>query len=167
MNPSAGQACLSYMSTSPVALPRKHEFLVFRLADREYAIALEKVQELCDYDKLAPIANAPEPVAGTIVLGGRPIPVADMRALLSSAQTQSGVLADVIVLNSHELVCAIAVDCVIDVVMLQESDVTPAALASCPPLIGVVTLGQRLVTLLDVDKLTTDFHRRSINKLAA
>ena len=55
------------------------EFLSFTLGDEEYGIDIQKVQELRGYDAVTRIANAPEYIKGVVNLRGIIVPIIDMR----------------------------------------------------------------------------------------
>lgn len=55
------------------------EVLAFRLGKEEYAIEIDKVQELRGYDAVTGIANSPAFVKGVVNLRGVIVPIIDMR----------------------------------------------------------------------------------------
>lgn len=143
----------------------RHDYLVFRLADREYGIALERVRELCNYDVVKPVADAPPRIAGQVILQCRDIAVVNMHELLAPGSKDFGRLADVVILHDGDKVSGIAVDCVLDVVAVPQDQVdtqTPFA-----GLVGIASVGKRTIALLDADTLMTDFRLVSKDKLAA
>lgn len=62
---------------------KQFEFLSFTLSREEYGVGIQKVQELCGYDLVTCIANAPEFVKGVVNLRGTIVPIIDM--LMSGA----------------------------------------------------------------------------------
>jgi purine-binding chemotaxis protein CheW len=142
------------------------DYLVFRLADKEFGISLEKVQELCNYDIVKPLAGAPVYIAGLATRGGRQIAIVDLHALLAPGTTENGRLTDVVILHANGRTSGIAVDCVIDVVVLGAEDIHPCDKGTAG-IIGMADLGQRAVLLLDADRLMTDFHPGPTERLAA
>lgn len=150
-------------STSGTAITRQ-DYLVFSLDNREYGIDLEKVQELCHYEAIMPVAGAPVIVAGAIALQGSNIPVVNLRRVLSSAAPDNGRLTDVIILRSNNRLSGIAVDSVIDVISLLPGQVGNV---SDEETVSLAVVGKRSIVLLDADKLMTDFHPGPVEKLAA
>lgn len=127
----------------------KQDFLVFRLGDKEYGIQLDKVQELCSFDKVTRQQRVAAPVAGQLKLHGRHILVSDMHVLLDGTTRTADRLADVIVLNHAGQPAAVAVDCVIDVVTLA----VPLSASAPACITGSITIGHRTIALLDIDAL--------------
>lgn len=148
-----------------IASSPRHDYLVFRLADREYGIALEHVLELCNYDVVKAVVDAPALIAGQVTLQSRHIAVINMHELLAPGSKDFGRLADVIVLHDGDKLSGIAVDCVLDVVAVPQDQVdtqTPVA-----GLVGIASVGKRTIALLDAGTLMTDFRPVSKDKLAA
>ncbi|HYD62691.1 MAG TPA: chemotaxis protein CheW [Noviherbaspirillum sp.] len=144
----------------------RQDYLVFRLADREFGIALEEVQELCNYDLVTPLAGAPGFIAGTMTRGGRQIAIVDLHVLLAAGLADKSRLTDVVILQADGRISGLAVDCVIDVVAAGAEDIT-AADAGGTCVIGLATLGKRSILLLDAERLMTNFQPVPDEKLAA
>ncbi|WP_292932656.1 chemotaxis protein CheW [Noviherbaspirillum sp.] len=154
-------------AASPARINEKQDYLVFRLGDGEYGIRLEKVQELCGFDKVTRLIEAPRFIAGTLSLRSRRIPIVDMHTLLGSGNADKGRLTDVIVLCHGDKQCGLAVDCVIDVVTLTEAQITGTAVPGSPCRVGAASVGQRSMILLDAEKLMTDYRPGPAERLAA
>lgn len=148
------------------ASPVRKDYLVFRHADHEFGLALEMVQELCNADIVKPLPAAPPPVAGVLTRGGRRIPVVDLHALLSPGTSDERRAADVVILHADGRLSGVAVDCVIDVVVLGEGDILPCDTGE-PAFIGKAQLGGRSIRLLDAHQLMTDFEPVPTERLAA
>lgn len=157
---AAGASSAAARSPAPV----RHDYLVFRLAECEYGIALGKVQELCNFDIVKPLTDAPRMIAGVIALRSRKIAVVNLHEILTPGRPENGRLTDVVILDIGGHVTGVAVDCVIDVVAVQQSQIRDG---QANGVLGIADVGQRTITLLDADKLTTDFHPAPPQKLAA
>lgn len=157
-------------SDKTCATDRKQEYLVFRLADREYGIAVEKVQELTTYCAVKPVVNAPGQMAGVITLRGHQLPVFNLHDLLFPGIPENGRLSDVVILRHADQPCGIAVDCVIDVLSLLPDQVSAPTVAYDTEghrLTGIATIGRRMVCLLDVERLIAEFQPGMVEKRAA
>lgn len=148
----------------------KHDYLVFQVGGREYGVALENVQELTTYCGVAPIADAPQGVAGAVTLRSRRLPVLNLHEVLASGDADSSKLSDVVVLKHADQVSGVAVDCVLDVLSLGPEQVR-TTLRACDAeagfLSGIAILGRRVVSLLKPEKLVIDFQPGQVGKLAA
>ena len=133
------------------------EVLSFRLGGEEYAISILKVQEIRGYDAVTRIANAPEYLKGVVNLRGIIVPIVDMRIKFNVGAATYDAFTVVIVLNINNHTIGMVVDSVSDVVTLTPDQIKPApdlgASVSGEYLRGLGTVGERMLILLDIDKL--------------
>ena len=133
------------------------EFLVFTLGAEEYGIDILKVQEIRGYDNVTRIANAPAFIKGVINLRGIIVPIVDMRIKFNVGAATYDAFTVVIVLNINNHTIGMVVDSVSDVVTLTPDQIKPApdlgASVSGEYLRGLGTVGERMLILLDIDKL--------------
>lgn len=135
------------------------EYLTFTLGDEEYGIDILKVQEIRGYDAVTRIANAPSFIKGVINMRGIIVPILDMRLKFNLGQVEYNEFTVVIILNVAERVVGIVVDGVSDVIALKRSQIRPApefgALMDTAYIDGLTTLEQRMVIMVDIEKLIT------------
>lgn len=133
------------------------EFLSFTLGEEEYGIDIQKVQELRGYDAVTRIANAPLFIKGVVNLRGIIITIVDMRIKFNICEPTYDQFTVVIILNIGERVMGIVVDSVSDVITLATDQVRPAPELGLALdknyLIGLGVLEERMLILLDIDKL--------------
>ena len=133
------------------------EVLSFRLGGEEYAISILKVQEIRGYDAVTRIANTPEYLKGVVNLRGIIVPVIDMRIKLNIGKATYDAFTVVIVLNINHHTIGMVVDSVSDVVTLTPDQIKPApdlgAGVSGEYLQGLGTVGERMLILLDIDRV--------------
>ncbi|MDI1271314.1 MAG: chemotaxis protein CheW [Polaromonas sp.] len=147
------------------------EFLAFTLGQEEYGVDIQKVQELRGYDAVTRIANAPEHIKGVVNLRGIIVPIIDMRIKFNLGTPTYDQFTVVIILNLASRVMGMVVDSVSDVITLSPEQVKPApemgAVLDADYLIGLGTLDERMLILVDIDKLMTSAEMGLIEKLAA
>jgi len=135
------------------------EFLAFTLSQEEYGIDIQKVQELRGYDTVTRIANAPEFIKGVVNLRGIIVPIVDMRIKFNLGTPTYDQFTVVIILNIGHRVMGMVVDSVSDVITLTPEQVKPApemgSTLNTSHLIGLGSLGNRMLILMDIDKLMT------------
>ncbi|ERK08783.1 Positive regulator of CheA protein activity (CheW) [Pantoea sp. AS-PWVM4] len=133
------------------------EFLVFTLGDEEYGIDILKVQEIRGYDQVTRIANTPEFIKGVTNLRGVIVPIIDLRVKFSQPDVDYNENTVVIVLNLEHRVVGIVVDGVSDVLSLTQDQIRPApefaVTMSTEYLTGLGALGERMLILVDIEKL--------------
>ena len=134
-----------------------NEFLAFTLGREEYGIDILKVQEIRGYEQVTRIANAPEFVKGVVNLRGIIVPIVDMRIKFELGEPTYDQFTVVIILNIGGRVMGMVVDSVSDVITLQAEQIKPAPAMgtafNTDYLIGLGTLDERMLILIDIDKL--------------
>ncbi|GGC96150.1 chemotaxis protein CheW [Vreelandella lutescens] len=135
------------------------EFLVFSLGDEEYAIDILKVQEIRGYENVTRIANAPDFIKGVTNLRGVIVPIVDLRIKFHLENVEYGGQTVVIVVNVADRIVGIVVDGVSDVMTLTPEQIKPApefgVTLSSDFLSGLGSLDDRMLVLVDIDKLLT------------
>jgi purine-binding chemotaxis protein CheW len=133
------------------------QYLTVNLADEEYAVDILAVREIRGWTAVTRIPQAPSYVLGVLNLRGVIVPVLDLRlrfGLAREAYTATTVTVIVTVAGRN---FGIVVDAVSDVVAFVAADVRPVpdmgTAVDTEYLKGLTTVGERMVLLLDVDKL--------------
>ncbi|QLK60837.1 chemotaxis protein CheW [Enterobacteriaceae bacterium Kacie_13] len=133
------------------------EFLIFTLGDEEYGIDILKVQEIRGYDQVTRIANTPAFIKGVTNLRGVIVPILDLRVKFAQENVIYNENTVVIVLNFENRVVGIVVDGVSDVLSLTQDQIRPApefaVTMSTEYLTGLGSLGDRMLILVDIEKL--------------
>jgi purine-binding chemotaxis protein CheW len=165
--PSSPAAATPAGASSAQAL----EFLAFTLGQEEYGIDIQKVQELRGYDTVTRIANAPEHIKGVVNLRGIIVPIIDMRIKFNLGTPTYDQFTVVIILNLASRVMGMVVDSVSDVITLTPEQIKPApemgSALDTEYLVGLGTLDERMLILVDIDKLMSSSEMGLIEKLAA
>ena len=137
------------------------QLLTFVVAGVEYGVDILRVREIRGWTRPMPMPHTPPCVKGVINVRGDIIPITDLRERLGlDAQATSATSAIVVVHVEHEegaRVCGFVVDAMSDVTDLQPSHVQPPPEVSAgdePALVrGIVISGDKLTTILDVDRV--------------
>ena len=135
------------------------ELLTFTLGDEEYGIDILKVQEIRGYDAVTTIVNAPAFIKGVINLRGVIVPIVDMRIKFNLGTPTYTPFTVVIILNIAHRVMGIVVDGVSDVTTLRDGEIKPApefgAAVDTRFLTGLATVEERMIIVVDIEKLMT------------
>jgi purine-binding chemotaxis protein CheW len=133
------------------------EYLTFRLDKEEYGIDILKVQEIRGYEAPTRVANAPNFIKGVVNLRGTIVPIVDMRLKFNCTRADYDSFTVVIILNLRSRIVGIVVDSVSDVMELP-----PESLKAAPEVdstidngsvVGLGSLGDRMLILLDIERL--------------
>ena len=147
------------------------EFLAFTLGKEEYGIDILKVQEIRGYETVTRIANAPDFIKGVVNLRGIIVPIVDMRIKFQLGEPTYDQFTVVIILNIGGRVVGMVVDSVSDVITLSPEQIKPApemgTALNTDYLIGLGTIDQRMLILVNIDKLMSSTEMGLIDKIAA
>jgi purine-binding chemotaxis protein CheW len=147
------------------------EFLAFTLGDEVYGIDILMVQEIRGYEPVTKIANTPDFIKGVINLRGVIVPVVDMRIKFRLEMVDYNQFTVVIVLNVCGRVIGMVVDGVSDVI-----DLAPDQIHAAPEfgssldteyLNGMGTMDERMIILVDIERLMSSSDMELIAKVAA
>lgn len=158
------------LSASSSAEVNGREFLTFRLGREEYGIDILKVQEIRGYDAVTRIANAPAFIKGVINLRGIIVPLVDMRIRFALSEPTYDQFTVVIILHIGQRVMGMVVDSVSDVITLSADQIKPApdmgSTLNAGYLIGLGTLEERMLILVDIDQLMTSEEMGLVESMA-
>lgn len=143
------------------------QLVTFKIADEEFGVDILKVQEIIRMMPITKVPNAPAFVEGVINLRGKVIPVIDMRKRFGLPASKHDSNTRIEVMDLQGQVVGFVVDAVSEVLRIKESTVEP------PPAVvagvgseymrGVGKLEDRLLILLDLDKLLNQHELNSLN----
>jgi len=147
------------------------EVLVFVLGSEEYGVDILKVQEIRGYDKVTPIPSAPDYLKGVLNLRGIIVPILDMRVKFRLPEVRYDQFTVVVILSLGVRVIGLVVDGVSDVMALNASEVKPApnlgSVVDGSYIAGVATQNDRMVLLLDIEKLLSSGELKLLQEAAA
>ncbi len=144
--------------------PGYEQYLTFALGKEEYGVNILRVQGIQGWDRVTAIPNTPDYVLGVINLRGAIVPIVDLRRRFGLPATEFGPTTVVIVVKvmrqRHERTVGLVVDSVSEVCNVQPEDRKPApdfgAGVETGFVQGLVTVGERMVILLDIDRLVCE-----------
>jgi len=148
------------MNTDTITITNK--YLTFVLATEEYAVDILRVQEIKGWNRVTPIPNTPKYICGVINLRGTIVPIVDLRLRFDLERQEYGpmtvvVVVKVIAANHKERIMGIVVDAVSDVYDVTESEIKPppdfGSVISIEFVKGLATVGDKMVIVLDIDRL--------------
>ena len=149
----------------------RQEFLAFTLGEEEYGIDILKVQEIRGYEAVTRIANAPDFIKGVVNLRGTIVPIVDMRIRFNLGTPTYDQLTVVIILNIMGRVVGMVVDTVSDVITLKSEEIKPppemGAAFGTDYLVGIGTHDERMLILIDIDKLMSSAEMGLIDAAAS
>jgi purine-binding chemotaxis protein CheW len=147
------------------------EFLAFTLGDEVYGIDILMVQEIRGYETVTKIANTPHFIKGVINLRGVIVPVVDIRIKFRLGNVDYNQFTVIIVLNVCRRVIGMVVDSVSDVIELAPEQIHAApefgSNLDTEYLIGMGTMDERMIILVDIERLMSSSDMELIARVAA
>lgn len=140
------------------------QYLTFMLGDNEYGVEILRVQSIQGWKSATPIPNSPDYVLGVTNLRGSVVPIVDLRRRFDLESREFGPTTVVIVvrvdgLNQNRII-GMVVDGVSEVYSVERCSIQPAPdvgeNVDLKFVHGLSTMNDRMLILLDIDKLLND-----------
>lgn len=139
----------------------RNQYLTFFLAGEEYGVSILDVQEVKVWEGVTSIPNAPTYVKGVLDLRGVIVPIIDLRIRFNMQSADYDETTVIVVLkievDNKEHIIGIVVDAVSDVldVSSEQQKAAPEFESSGNTefISGIATVNNKMVILLDTDKL--------------
>jgi chemotaxis protein CheZ len=131
------------------------QYIGFKLGESEYTIPILKVREIINTPSITTLPQSPHYMKGIFNLRGRIIPVVDLKEIISVGGEES-IGSKIIVISSGKVTFGVLVDSITSVVNIENSAIeAPEGFMheNLDRVEGVARLDDRLVILLDTDKL--------------
>jgi purine-binding chemotaxis protein CheW len=138
-----------------------HQVLTFVLGNETYGVDILRVQEIRGWSAVTKIPHAPPHVLGVLNLRGSIVPIVDLRMRFSLDRAEYTTVTVIIVVSVISAAgrrdFGVVVDGVSDVVDVNTAEVKAApelgAKGATDYIRGLVPVSERMVVLLDIDRL--------------
>lgn len=134
--------------------------VTFQLEGETYGINVMLVQEVLRVTEIAPVPGAPDYVLGIINLRGNVVTVIDTRKRFGLPAKEMDDATRIVIIESDQQTVGIVVDGVSEVVNVQHSEIETAPSIgndeTARYIEGVVSRGEELLILVDLNKLLTE-----------
>jgi purine-binding chemotaxis protein CheW len=149
------------------------QFLTFALGQEEYGVEILKIQEIKGFSQITPLPNAPAYVRGVLNLRGTIVPIVDLRKKFGMPEETYTQFTVIVVVQIQDKTMGFVVDAVSDVLTVASDAIQPTPdlhgqldttfLTGLAPTGGS---GEKLVILLDIDKVLTAAERVAATEAA-
>lgn len=155
-------------------LAKTNKHLTFRLGAEEYGLDILKVQEIIGIMPITRVPRTPQFVRGVINLRGKVIPVVDLRVKFGMESVQDTDRTCIVVVqvtgkNGHTVMGTV-VDEVSEVIDIGEDQIEPTpefgAGVSTEFVLGIGKIAERVVMVLDIDRVLTSKEVTIVERLA-
>jgi purine-binding chemotaxis protein CheW len=137
--------------------PNGSQFLTFNLGEELYGVDILRVQEIKGYTAVTKIPNTPSYIKGVLNLRGTIVPIVELRTKFGMPTIEYTMFTVIIVVVVKEKVMGLVVDAVSDVLDIDKKEVQAppnfGARINVSFMNGIGKSGDKLVTLLDIDRM--------------
>ena len=132
----------------------EEQLVLFRLGAEEYGISISQVREIIQYKGATRLPRTPDFMEGIINLRGKVIAVIELAKRFGIA-TKEGSDRRAVIIETGGQKIGVIVDAVTKVIRLQDTaiEIAPTMTVSNNYIRGIGKIGDRLLILLDVEKL--------------
>lgn len=144
-----------------------NKFVVFRLESEQYAIPVEHVISIEKMMVPTIVPQMPDYMVGVVRIRGELVPVLDTRKLLYERPFEETDKTRLVVTMAEDISVAFIVDEakeILDIPKEAVKQVNMLAYQQTPYFIGVASLPERLITLIDLNQLFTHLEGAKVIK---
>lgn len=147
------------------------QFLTFTLGEELYGVDILRVQEIKGYTTVTKIPHTPEYIKGVLNLRGSIIPIAELRTTFGMPTIEYTMFTVIVVVVVRGKIMGLVVDAVSDVLDIDKKNIQPppqfGAKVDINFLNGIGKSGEKLIALLNMDRLLSDDDVQDVTVTAA
>jgi purine-binding chemotaxis protein CheW len=151
------------------------QYLTFKLAGEEYGVDILRVQEIKGWEHATRLPQSPHYVLGVMNLRGAVVPILELRRRFSLESVAFGATTVVIVVKASgprgERTVGLVVDAVCEVYHVSIKDMKPppevGSTVNSAFVKGLSTIDEKMIILLDLDRLIKDSLMDGVEDVAA
>lgn len=147
------------------------QLVSFKLDEEEYGVDVLKVREIIRMPGITRVPNTPHYVVGVINLRGKVIPIMSIRRRFGLSEVESDKSTRIMVMDVDGELMGFIVDSVSEVIRVSQHEIQPP-----PPVAtsgidqdcmsGVVNQPERLLILLDLEKISSREDRKMLSSIS-
>ena len=147
------------------ALGKEHrQYVVFQIDQQEFGVDIHKVSIIEKYMNITRVPTTPPYIKGVVNLRGEIIPVMDLRIKFGLPSKEPDDDTRIIMLKFNDVTLGVIVDSVAEVVDFAEDELESVTSITndrtLDYVVGIGRIGQRLITVLNIEKLITELTER-------
>jgi purine-binding chemotaxis protein CheW len=147
------------------------QLVSFKLEEEEYGVNVLKVREIIRMPSITRVPNTPHYVEGVINLRGKVIPIMSIRRRFGLGEVENDKSTRIMVMDVDGELMGFIVDSVSEVIRVSAREIQPP-----PPVAtsgvdqecmsGVINQPERLLVLLDLEKMSSKEDRKMLGSLS-
>lgn len=147
----------------------EHQYVIFHLSKETFGIDIAKVWEIITLQAITKVPHTASFIEGIINLRGKVIPVLDLRRRFGLPSVEENRSMRIVVIEIEGNTLGMIVDGVSEVLRINSEivEATPPAISNVDSdyLEGVAKLEDRLIILLNLDKVLTHHEKQALEEL--
>ena len=161
---------MSYLEEQKKDSSELFQLVSFMIGNEEFGVNILYIQEINRMLQITKVPNAPSFVDGVVNLRGRVIPVLDLRSKLGMERKQHDKNTRIVVVEVAGRTVGFIVDAVKEVLRI------PTSITEAPPdivagvnsefIMAVGKLEDRLITLIDLEKILSSSEKNTLSQVA-
>jgi purine-binding chemotaxis protein CheW len=146
------------------------QLITFRSGGQEFGADIMMIREIRGLMPMTPLPHSPDYVCGVVNLRGVILPVVDLKAMLGRGETDATATNVTVVIRCQGRSMGLLVDAVSDILTVNASQIQPTPEMSAGDehriVEGIAVVDERMVTILDLEKLTASVAGRETQSAA-
>lgn len=146
------------------------QYLTFQLGEELYGVDILRVQEIKGYTTVTKIPNTPAHIKGVLNLRGTIVPIVELRTKFGMPMIDYTMFTVIVVVVVRERIMGLVVDSVSDVLNISKQDIQAppefGAKVDVSVLTGIGKSGDKLVALLNIDRLLSEDEQQNASAVA-
>lgn len=146
------------------------EVVGFHIGKDSFGVDIRMVSEILRMVEITSVPKSPLFVEGVINIRGRIVPILNLRTLFGLEEKPHTINTEIIVAKIDDKEIGLTIDQVAEIVTTSSDDILPPDKQTVPMarfLIGMITLDQGLMFLIDLKKILDTEKRALLRKIAA
>jgi purine-binding chemotaxis protein CheW len=148
-----------------------NQFLTFQLGEELYGVDILRVQEIKGYTTVTKIPNTPSYIKGVLNLRGTIVPIVELRTTFGMETIDYTMFTVIVVVVVRDRIMGLVVDSVSDVLNISQKDIQASpefgSRVDVSFLNGIGKSGDKLVALLNIDRLLTESELQETSAVAS
>jgi purine-binding chemotaxis protein CheW len=144
----------------------EEQIVVFNLHNQAYGVNIASVLEIIRVETVTRVPGTPPFIEGIINLRGKVVPVMDLGKRFGLSPVEVSNSTRVIIVEAGGVSMGITVDSVSEVLRVQGTGIEPVPSiisgVSVEAFRGIALVGEKMITLLDMDKLLFDKEKEEL-----
>jgi purine-binding chemotaxis protein CheW len=157
------------MEEKGFAVDREMQVVAFKVGREDFGVDVKKVEGVISMVDITRMPRAPQFVEGIINLRGQIVAVIDLANRLGIEAAERGSATRIVVVEAQDVKVGLVVESP-EVINISEDDIEASPTVATSEvnasfIRGVVKLGDKLLILLDVDRVLSDEERTDIGEM--